>query len=389
MEQEKTALIHIHDVLLDPHNPRLRASPHTHDQQALMRRISHGYGIRSIMDTMAAGLWRAPEPLMAVESPEGMLIIDGNLRLTAARCTISSATAQEMDLPPVSASDAVAASLEQLPITIFATRDEAHETRVCRQVSAGRHWDSLTSAQDMASMLDRGVSAERIGQMYRARVADVNERVMALRAFVQADPEALTERHPKMEFRVWSRMLADSSIRQALGLNEKHGEPADGAAPIADSGMPAAQELRGWLQRGENGIRPRIADADEAAALCQMYDDETAMARFRKDLGMRPSDAQQWRRGAVSIVYARETSEALKSVAERTLADLKAQPDSPVEMPGLIHVVEAHVRLHHDGTLQNWVRVQSMAADRHLGIPNLLTRIMQDEYGMECAVEMS
>lgn len=242
-------LIPVHELLLDPRNPRLAGMDLTlNDQEEILKVLWRDRAVNELVDSIAAsGYWRHEE-LFACRESGKLIVIEGNRRLSAVKLLVDDRLrniAGVSGLPVLSQADKK--SLGELPV-IECRRDDIWQYIGFKHVNGPQDWDSIAKAEYIARVHDEyHVPLDQIARTIGDRHDTVRRLYRGLMVLAQAEKTGF-DRDDRSNTRfayshLWTG-LGYANIQEFLGIEAETGfEPN----PIPKDKIGNLKELCIWL----------------------------------------------------------------------------------------------------------------------------------------------
>jgi hypothetical protein len=241
------------DLLLDSENPRLTSSAAGTSQLDLLRVLWNEMSVDEIALSIAANGFFKEEPLFLI--PTGKqdgkyIVIEGNRRLAAVMLLHDASLRKQVratNLPTLTSQQL--ASIDELPVSIYKSRDELWQYYGFRHINGPKAWDAYSKAEFVASVHERlHIPLETIA----SHIGDQHRTVERLyRGFVilrQAESRGLFSREDRVKnrfnFNYLYTAVDQPDFQKFLGIDGKNSLRQD---PVPNGRMEALHELLLWL----------------------------------------------------------------------------------------------------------------------------------------------
>ena len=267
-------LIPVHELLLDPRNPRLAGTDLTvNDQEGILKVLWRDRAVNELVDSIAAsGYWRHEE-LFACRESGKLIVIEGNRRLSAVKLLVDDRLRNIVGvsgLPGLAHAEKKA--LGTLPV-IECQRDEIWQYIGFKHVNGPQDWDSIAKAEYIARVHDEyQVPLDQIARTIGDRHDTVRRLYRGIMVLAQAENTGF-DRDDRWNTRfayshLWTG-LGYANIQEFLGIGAETGFKSD---PVPKDKIGNLKELCVWLygskkQNKEPVIRsqnPDLRKLDEA-----------------------------------------------------------------------------------------------------------------------------
>lgn len=386
-----TAAMPVAELSFDPHNPRLWDYPHTHDQVSLASQIAEASALQDVCASYANGLYTSHEPFLAYQKDQATIVVDGNARLLALKLLTDPAYCAAVGLRATSeAHPDVARELRRVPVALYPSWDDIHPIRVHRQRMNHCSWDTYTSAQDYRRLSRKGLTFDRIAEIYNLQVDVVANRITTLAVFDQLREYLPEMPRPRPHFNSLAIALTEEAILAELGIDAKS-DHTD-TPPLSPEGLKAAGELMSFL----SGCPP-----NRFSAAGHQIIHHPAQARELGRIYARPKMLAKLRRfPAHSLIeildeingyhYQRNVHDTVQSIHQAAIAELgELKSDSPelVSYPTMIHVAATRHSYYNDRNFDYIVELSSKVPGNHEHIPDII-REKLNQRGYHCQVTL-
>lgn len=241
------------ELFLDPANPRLLDSQFTiAEQDEILTRLWKEFNISEIVDSIiASGEFWKHEPLIASHERGRLVVVEGNRRLAAVQLLLDSPRQKRIGAIGVPAiSDALAASLEYLPVVVRA-REEVWEFVGFKHVNGPQEWDSIAKAEYIARVHENyEVPLAEIAKTIGDRNDTVVRLYHGLKVLEQArkagvfDPDDRFYQRKRFAYsHLWTGLGYDG-IRRYLGLTDASRTKK---SPVPRGKITALGKLCRWM----------------------------------------------------------------------------------------------------------------------------------------------
>ena len=269
----------IHQLRLDPYNPRLPEAYMGVPEGQLLEYIAETYSTIEIGRSIAVHGYFHSEPLIVIgESEESYVVVEGNRRLVALRILADPTLGDVLDDAYEWRHLAGKADLpEKIPVVIAPDRKSVAPIIGYRHISGIEPWEPYAQARFLASLVDKETlsfldAANLVGE----RPSDVAAKYRNFATVQQAkeafgiDISRVTRR-----FGVFTRVMTSLPLRTYIGAPA----PADveaGVRPLPEDSGSKVSELLGWVF-GDDNNGPVIGESRDITRLGYVVSSEDGL----------------------------------------------------------------------------------------------------------------
>jgi hypothetical protein len=260
---------------LDVENPRFGLAEKATQQEAL-KFLFETSDLRELWLSINANGFLDYEPLVAWQpdkSVEKYVVVEGNRRLAAAQTLLKPELISDFSKTSVPAlSDRAKVTLEKLPVTVIANKDDADQYIGFRHVNGARTWDPIPKARFGLKLLVKLRARKDLTEQDRIAVlsqqigdqpTQLVRNMFAFMVLKQADeagllPENFLER-PKNDFSHLYSIMSNPETRAYIGLGLSAIKPDQiQPNPIPKSHIKKLGYLMDWLFGSADGENPSL-----------------------------------------------------------------------------------------------------------------------------------
>ena len=269
----------IHQLHLDPLNPRLPESYQGASEAQLLEYIAETYSAIEVARSIAMHGYFHSEPLIVIsETDDSYIVVEGNRRLVALRILTEPILADELDDADEWRDLASEADLhERVPVVIAPDRQSVAPIIGYRHISGIEPWEPYPQARFIASLVDNGsLQFQDVANLVGERSTDVAAKYRNFAVVSQAkDDFGIDITRVTRRFGVFTRVMTSLPLRTYIGAPA----PVDvhpGKRPLPEDSGPRAQELFSWVF-GENGTSGVIGESRDITRLGQVVSSEDGL----------------------------------------------------------------------------------------------------------------
>jgi hypothetical protein len=252
---ERVPIAHLR---LDKENPRLAAIQGESTQKGLIKKLWDEMAVDELALSIAANGYFEEEPLIVIPEKSGnkdpqediFTVVEGNRRLAAVLILRDANLRQTLgatDLPAITSE--AARRLDELPVSIYDTREELWEYFGFRHINGPQAWDAFSKAQFVAKVRDDyGVPINEIAKKIGDRHDFVRRIYLGYLLVRQAESQcsfSTDDIHKgRFNFSHLYTAAAQPEFRKFLGLT---GTDVTKANPVPKANLHSLKELMLWL----------------------------------------------------------------------------------------------------------------------------------------------
>lgn len=267
----------IKDLDLDPDNPRLPDDLHRATQPAILKHMQEHYDLLRLANSIAQNGFYPSEPLIAVQSAERLLIVEGNRRLAALRTlgSVPEGIQHKARWDELSTSDRIPTSV---PVLVAKERGDVAAIIGYRHIAGIEPWDPWAKARFIGRLVDdQGKTYEEVSEIVSESVGDVTAAYRNYRIIVEANKRGLETAKAESEYGVFSRAMTSSPLKKFVGIGpgvsvkpKKNVLPRDKKKELG--------ELFDWMF----GDNPVIKESRDITKLGKVVDSKEGLQVLRK-----------------------------------------------------------------------------------------------------------
>ena len=274
----------IHQLHLDPQNPRLPESYQRVPEGQLLEHITETYSAIEVARSIALHGYFHSEPLIVIsETDDSYVVVEGNRRLVALRILADATLADELDDADEWRELASEADLpERVPVVLAPDRQSVAPIIGYRHISGIEPWEPYAQARFIASLVDNdNLGFQAVANLVGERSSDVAAKYRNFAAIAQAKVDfGIDITRATRRFGVFTRVMTSLPLRTFV----RAPAPADvlpGTKPFPEDSGPRAQELFSWVF-GDDIHSPVIGESRDITRLGQVVSSEDGL-RILKD----------------------------------------------------------------------------------------------------------
>lgn len=276
----------VENLLLDPQNFRLPQDAALQDQIALCAFIEARYDLEELADSIVRDGFRPEEPLIAVQEDDGMVVVEGNRRLSTLKLLQSGDFRNGLPGPKIGRwnerADAAALSghdLTEVPVVTYASRDEAEGSLGFRHVSGIAPWSAESKARYISHLVSKGLPFAEVAKMIGSKSDYVRRQHVAHAALSEAEAADVSVDRAERHFGVYYRSLSNPAAREFVGINWAS---AEAGQPVLSKGHEPVEEFLSFLF-GTVEDPPVLTDSRRVDDLGRVLGDEAALGVLREE----------------------------------------------------------------------------------------------------------
>lgn len=287
----------IQDLLLDPKNPRIPPADHARTQDELLLLLARDYSLIEIGESIAQNGFFQEEPLAGAydgrEAPP-YTVVEGNRRLAALKL-LTSADARELlrveHQSQAAEWDRLSSepSLSEVPVVMYAQRDELLTFMGYRHITGVRPWRPLAKARFTHALIeDERMDFRDAAQTIGSKPAYVRQSYVAHRVYLQAKDAGINVMNLEGAYSVFTRALQNTQLRRFIGITptlDRSSEPTELRDPVPVETIDRLRELVSWLSGDDHHVAV-TQDSRQVDDLGQVVavDEACALLRRTRDL---------------------------------------------------------------------------------------------------------
>jgi ParB-like chromosome segregation protein Spo0J len=292
-ELEKSQLIPLSNLRLDPRNPRFGDpfSKEAGDQDSVLRRIVEGFGIDDLASSMAVNGYFHAEPVVVQPNGDGTFtVVEGNRRLAACLILTEETRAtpfverfqpairlwKQHDCPV----------LDPIPAIVFEDADKKNLLSYLgvRHIASSKSWDSYAKAAWVAQVVEQEHMAVRdvasmIGDQHRTieRLLQGYYVVKQLEAVGEFNPQDSQRKGrgsvSEYPFSWVYTVLGYQGAKQYLGLDGDYPPEQENPLPNKESQRRGGNLMRAMFGDKRRGVRAAVDDSRQLGLLASIVND--------------------------------------------------------------------------------------------------------------------
>jgi len=241
------------DLLLDPHNPRLRSEEEGLLQPELLRIMVERFKVRELAESIVATGYLTFDPLIAYRDNNGVIVLEGNRRIAALKLLLDPSLAPERDRATWESlasrlTDETRTAIASIEVHVYETREDADVQAYIgfRHVTGVLQWPALEKASFIARLIDKGWSYQLIAERIGSRPKHVERHYIGFRLVRQAQENNLPGAENMEEaFGVLMRSLQSPGVLEFLGISFP-GDPALSREPVPQAKIENFRSFVKW-----------------------------------------------------------------------------------------------------------------------------------------------
>jgi len=287
-------------LLLDVENPRFGLSESSSQSEAL-KYLFDNSDIKELWYSIVENGFLPYEPLVAyqVEGTDQFIVVEGNRRLAAVKTLLNPELIREFSktaVPTVPSDHSN--TLETLPVTVIAHRDDADEYIGYRHVNGSRNWEPLAKARFGLKLLEKlrrktGMTDKERVDILARQIGDQPTQITRNLFSYKVLEQAMTLNFLQDNFLEKTRndfshlysILSNPQTREyiGLGLSALTAEQIQDN-PIEESFHNKLAKLMTWLFGSPDGVTPSIIKSQgrDRPALQRVIASEPALYRLER-----------------------------------------------------------------------------------------------------------
>lgn len=229
--------VDVHELILDPQNPRLPEKQQGGDQAAILRYLEENDVLDELIDSYIANGFFENEPLLVLAGPaNSWIVVEGNRRSAALMRLLGTEAAQDADLVvDTSDKEVPPGRLEELAtVPAFQLDDRAEVSRYLgfRHISGLKTWGAEAKSRYLwLQVEDAAASGARspfyvVGRQVGSNSAGVRTAYNAFNLLRGAEllaVDADIDFVKRKRFGVWTRLLGTANVPTYLGVDSNRG----------------------------------------------------------------------------------------------------------------------------------------------------------------------
>ena len=274
------------DLLLDPDNFRLPDELGLEDQIPLCEFIEARYDLAELANSMIRDGFRPEEPLIAVQENDGLVVVEGNRRLSTLKLLQFEefrnglpTTKREVWTQFARDAEEAGHDLAEVPVVLYGERSEVEGSLGFRHVSGIAPWSAESKARYISHLVAKGHSFAEVARMIGSRGDYVRRQHAAHAALSEAAAADVDVSRAERHFGVYYRALSSPPAREFVGLDWAQ---VGSDSPVLTKGPEALGEFVGFLFGTENAA-PVLTDSRRVDDLGRVLGDEPALAVLREE----------------------------------------------------------------------------------------------------------
>ena len=274
----------IHQLRLDPLNPRLPETYQGASEDQLLEFISETYSAIEVARSIALHGYFHSEPLIVVSGADDYyIVVEGNRRLVALRILAGPHLANDLDDADEWRGLAEEAVLPKtIPVVIAPDRQSVAPIIGYRHISGIEPWEPYAQARFIASLVDHEhLEFQGVANLVGERSSDVSAKYRNYSVVTQAkDDFGIDITRVIGQFGVFTRVMTSFPLRTYLGAPA----PSDvlpGEKPLPEDSGPKAEELFSWVF-GDDIDPPVIGESRDITGLGQVVSSEDGLRILRE-----------------------------------------------------------------------------------------------------------
>jgi hypothetical protein len=325
------------DLLLDPKNPRLvvNASFGSAQQDELLKAM-WGFGVQDVATSIATSGYQDVEPLFAERTDDGVVVVEGNRRLTALQVLLNPERAIRLKIlgvPTLSADHRP--SCEKVSVAI-GTRNQVWAFIGTKHLNGPKLWESEAKAHYISVVHEeQGVPLDQIAKTIGDKNSTVKRLYLGMCVLKQAEHEGWYNRkyhtHPSGDFPFSHlyTLIGYSETKEYLEISD----PPDFHVPIPLANREKAKQLFRWIfGHSEERILAVVKSQNpDLRNLNKAISKPAGIEALNRGLDVRI--ASEVAEGADKIVlrYLTEANLSLKEAVGRFMSAYKGAAQAPIE----------------------------------------------------------
>ncbi len=276
----------VEELVLDPSNFRLPPGSDLQDPLALCAFIEDRYDLEELGNSIARDGFRPEEPLIAVNEGDGLVVVEGNRRLSTLKLLHLEAFRNALPERRQSVWKRLAQEVEEatwdvsvVPVVVYNTRDEVEGSLGFRHVSGIAPWSAESKARYISHLVEKGHSYRDVARMIGSKADYVRRQHVAHAALNEAALQDVDVSRAERFFGVYYRSLSSPSSRDFVGVDWREAKADE---PVLKNGPEPVSEFLAFLF-GTSDLSPVITDSRRVDDLGRVLGDSDALDVLRSE----------------------------------------------------------------------------------------------------------
>ena len=269
----------IHQLRLDPLNPRLPEAYQGASEVQLLEYIAEAYNAIEVARSIALHGYFHSEPLIVINATDdSYIVVEGNRRLVALRVLVEPTLSDQLDDAEEWRALASAANLpERIPVVIAPSRQSVAPIIGYRHISGIEPWEPYAQARFIASLVDNeSLGFQDVANLVGERSTEVAAKYRNFAAVTQVkDDFGIDITRVIRRFGVFTRVMTSSPLRTYIGAPAP-AEVHPSERPLPEDSGPKARELFSWVF-GDDSDDPVIGESRDITDLGQVVSSEDGL----------------------------------------------------------------------------------------------------------------
>lgn len=280
------------DLLLDPLNPRLPEALRGKPQSELLVHIANNHQALDVGESIARHGFFPSEPLIAVEETGGVVVVEGNRRLTALKLLLfEECRTRELDDKAEWDALAILAAAGGLPsdlrVVVASSRVDTAPVVGFRHISGILQWDPWAKARFIVDLVDQQQMT------FKDVAATVGEKANSVKAqyrnckILRSGEESfgIPTKRARDAFGIFTTALHNVNIRNHIGAPAPSAVVAN-QTPLTQEAAEPLRELLSWMFGEQDGVEAVMAESRDISPLNEVLGDAeaTRVLREQRDL---------------------------------------------------------------------------------------------------------
>lgn len=291
--------IAIHDLTLDPRNPRIVVESNA-SQETLTRYLYERESLDELVMSFVENGYFPEEPLVAVLDQESSkyVVVEGNRRLATLKLLLDLSLQDKLGVtgwPELT--DEQRARLDPVPVVVHENRTDVLPFLGFRHITGAKKWAPFQKARFVAQLVDENFDLATIQELMGDSTQAVKKLYQQFTVFEQIRLETELDTEPiRQRFSLMEVALGQRAIKAHLGLPRGLPTGKD-PNPVPEENLDKLTEVVQWIF-GSRTHAPVVAESrDISQRLAKVIASKEALERLREtrdlDLAYELTDGEQ------------------------------------------------------------------------------------------------
>ena len=291
--------IAIHDLTLDPGNPRIVIEPNP-SQETLTIYLYERESLDELVMSFVENGYFPEEPLVAVLDQESSeyVVVEGNRRLATLKLLLDQSLQDKLGVngwPELT--NEQRSRLDPVPVVVYENRADVMPFLGFRHITGAKKWGPFQKARFVAQLVDEDFDLATIEALIGDSTRAVKKLYQQFTVFEQIRLRTELDTEPiRQRFSLMEVALGQSPIKKHLGLPPGLPTGKD-PNPVPEENLDELTEVVEWVF-GSERYRPVVAESrDITQRLAKVVASEVAIERLRAsrdlDLAYELTDGEQ------------------------------------------------------------------------------------------------